>query len=210
MSHFELPALEFAPDALEPYIDKETMVIHHDKHHQTYVTNLNAALDQHPEFKDHSLTDLIAHLDKVPEDIRTAIRNNGGGHYNHSLFWKVLIPGGSKKPVGALAEAIDKQLGGLEKFKEAFTAAATGQFGSGWAWLTVTKQNVLKVTNSPNQDSPLMDEAIPLLGLDVWEHAYYLKYQNRRPEYIKNFFNLINWDFVSDVYEKTQDANAVR
>jgi Fe-Mn family superoxide dismutase len=209
MSHFELPALEFAPGALEPYIDKETMVIHHDKHHQTYVTNLNAALDKHPELKDHSLTDLIAHLDKVPEDIRTAVRNNGGGHYNHSLFWKVLIPGGSEKPSGALAEAIDKQLGGFEKFKEAFTNAATGQFGSGWAWLTVTKQNVLKVTNSPNQDSPLMDEATPLLGLDVWEHAYYLKYQNRRPEYVKNFFNLINWDFVSDVYEKTRDANAV-
>lgn len=210
MSHFELPALEFAPDALEPYIDKETMMIHHDKHHQTYVTNLNAALDKHPELKDHSLTDWIAHLDKVPEDIRTAVRNNGGGHYNHSFFWKVLIPGDSEKPTGALAEAIDTQLGGFEKFKEAFTNAATGQFGSGWAWLTVTKQNVLKVTNSPNQDSPLMDEATPLLGLDVWEHAYYLKYQNRRPEYVKNFFNVINWDFVSDVYEKTLDANAVQ
>ncbi|BBO00124.1 superoxide dismutase [Sporolactobacillus terrae] len=203
MSQFELPALEFAPDALEPYIDKETMRIHHDKHHQTYVSNLNAALEKHPEFKDHSLTDLIAHLEKVPEDIRTAVRNNGGGHYNHCFFWKVLIPGGSKQPTGALAEAIEQQLGGYEAFKEAFTAAATGQFGSGWAWLTVTKQNVLKVTNTPNQDSPFMDGHTPLVGLDVWEHAYYLKYQNRRPEYVKNFFNVINWDFAADVYEKT-------
>ncbi|MCO7176362.1 superoxide dismutase [Sporolactobacillus kofuensis] len=203
MSHFELPALEFAPDALEPYIDKETMLIHHDKHHQTYVSNLNAALDKHPELEHSSLTDLIMHLEKVPEDIRTAVRNNAGGHYNHSFFWKVLIPGGSQKPTGALAEAIDKQLGGFDKFKEAFTNAATGQFGSGWAWLSVTKLNVLKVTNTPNQDSPLMDGATPLLGLDVWEHAYYLKYQNRRPEYANNFFNVINWDFVSGVYDKT-------
>lgn len=202
MSQFELPELEFAPDALEPYIDKETMTIHHDKHHQTYVTNLNAALDKHPELKDHSLTDLIAHLEKVPEDIRTAVRNNGGGHYNHSLFWKVLIPGGSSQPTGALAKAIDEQLDGFEAFKEKFSAAAAGQFGSGWAWLTVNQLNRLKVTNTPNQDSPLMDSETPLLGLDVWEHAYYLKYQNKRPEYIKNFFNVINWDYVSDVYDK--------
>ncbi|EST12344.1 superoxide dismutase [Sporolactobacillus laevolacticus] len=202
MSQFELPELEFAPDALEPYIDKETMTIHHDKHHQTYITNLNAALDKHPELKDHSLTDLIAHLEKVPEDIRTAVRNNGGGHYNHSLFWKVLIPGGSSQPTGALAKAIDEQLGGFEAFKEKFSAAAAGQFGSGWAWLTVNQLNRLKVTNTPNQDSPLMDSETPLLGLDVWEHAYYLKYQNKRPEYIKNFFNVINWDYVSDVYDK--------
>ncbi|MCL1631208.1 superoxide dismutase [Sporolactobacillus sp. CPB3-1] len=209
MSHFELPALEFAPDALEPYIDKQTMLIHHDKHHQTYVTNLNAALDKHPELEHRSLTDLVAHLDKVPEDIRTAVRNNAGGHYNHSFFWKVLIPGGSQEPAGALAEAIDKQLGGFDKFKEAFTNAATGQFGSGWAWLAVDKLNVLKVTNTPNQDSPLMDGATPLLGLDVWEHAYYLKYQNRRPEYVKSFFSLINWDFVSDVYNKTLATKTV-
>lgn len=202
MSQFELPELEFAPDALEPYIDKETMTIHHDKHHQTYITNLNAALDKHPELKDHSLTDLIAHLEKVPEDIRTAVRNNGGGHYNHSLFWKVLIPGGSSQPTGALAKAIDEQLGGFEAFKEKFSAAGAGQFGSGWAWLTVNQLNRLKVTNTPNQDSPLMDSETPLLGLDVWEHAYYLKYQNKRPEYIKNFFNVINWDYVSDVYDK--------
>lgn len=202
MSQFELPELEFSPDALEPYIDKETMTIHHDKHHQTYITNLNAALDKHPELKDHSLTDLIAHLEKVPEDIRTAVRNNGGGHYNHSLFWKVLIPGGSSQPTGALAKAIDEQLGGFEAFKEKFSAAAAGQFGSGWAWLTVNQLNRLKVTNTPNQDSPLMDSETPLLGLDVWEHAYYLKYQNKRPEYIKNFFNVINWDYVSDVYDK--------
>ncbi|MDF2910885.1 MAG: superoxide dismutase [Sporolactobacillus laevolacticus] len=202
MSQFELPELEFSPDALEPYIDKETMTIHHDKHHQTYITNLNAALDKHPELKDHSLTDLIAHLEKVPEDIRTAVRNNGGGHYNHSLFWKVLIPGGSSQPTGALAKAIDEQLGGFEAFKEKFSAAGAGQFGSGWAWLTVNQLNRLKVTNTPNQDSPLMDSETPLLGLDVWEHAYYLKYQNKRPEYIKNFFNVINWDYVSDVYDK--------
>lgn len=205
MSQFELPELEFAPDAVEPYIDKETMTIHHDKHHQTYITNLNAALDKHPELKDKSLTDLVSHLEHVPKDIRTAVRNNGGGHYNHSLFWKILIPGGAHEPSGSLREAIDSQLGGFEAFKEAFTAAATGQFGSGWAWLTLDTQNRLKVVNTPNQDSPLMDGETPLLGIDVWEHAYYLKYQNRRPEYIKNFFSVINWDFVSDVYEKVQN-----
>lgn len=202
MSQFDLPELEFAPDALEPYIDKETMIIHHDKHHQTYVNNLNAALDKHPELKDQSLTDLVSDLETVPEDIRTAVRNNGGGHYNHSLFWKVLIPGGAHEPSGGLKEAIDSQLGGFDPFKEVFSAAAAGQFGSGWAWLTLDHQNRLRVTSTPNQDSPMMNGETPLLGIDVWEHAYYLKYQNKRPEYIKNFFNVINWDFVSDVYEK--------
>ncbi|RYL92673.1 superoxide dismutase [Sporolactobacillus sp. THM19-2] len=202
MSQYELPELEFSPDALEPYIDKETMILHHDKHHRTYVTNLNAALDQHPELKDHSLTDLIAHVEKIPEDIRTAVRNNGGGHYNHSLFWKILIPGGAHEPTGKLKEAIESQLGGFDTFKSRFSAAAAGQFGSGWAWLTLDERNLLQITGTPNQDSPLMKQEKPILGIDVWEHAYYLNYQNRRPEYIKNFFQLINWDFVTDAYEK--------
>lgn len=205
MTQFDLPKLEFSPDALEPFIDKQTMVLHHDKHHQTYVTNLNTALDQYPELKHESLTDLIAHLDKVPDEIRTAVRNNGGGHYNHSLFWKLLIPGGAQEPRGGLKEAIEKELGGFEKFKTDFSTAAAGRFGSGWAWLALDSGNKLIINSTPNQDSPLMDGLTPLLGLDVWEHAYYLKYQNRRPEYIKNFFKVINWDFVSDVYDKVTD-----
>lgn len=201
MSRFELPELEFSPDALEPFIDEQTMIIHHDKHHQTYVDNLNAALDKHAEFRDHSLTDLIRHLAKVPEDIRTAIRNNGGGHYNHSLFWKILIPGGAERPTGGLKTAIDDQLGGFDRFRVDFSAAAAGRFGSGWAWLTLDASHRLHIVSTANQDSPLMDGETPLLGIDVWEHAYYLNYQNRRPEYIENFFHVINWDFVSSVYE---------
>lgn len=205
MTQFDLPKLEFSPDALEPFIDEQTMVLHHDKHHQTYVSNLNTALDQYSELKHESLTDLIAHLDKVPEEIRTAVRNNGGGHYNHSLFWKILIPGGAHEPHGDLKKAIDNELGGFEKFRDDFSATAAGRFGSGWAWLALDSGNKLIIVSTPNQDSPLMEGLTPLLGLDVWEHAYYLQYQNRRPEYIKNFFKIINWDFVSDVYDKVID-----
>ncbi|WP_010631845.1 superoxide dismutase [Sporolactobacillus vineae] len=202
MTQFDLPELEFSPDALEPYIDKETMVIHHDRHHQTYVSNLNAALAKYPELKKASLTDLIIHLDKVPEEIRTAVRNNGGGHYNHSLLWKVLIPGGAHEPRGNLKKAIDSAFDSFESFRDDLSAAAAGRFGSGWAWLTLDARKKLTIGSTPNQDSPLMDGQTPLLGIDVWEHAYYLKYQNKRPEYIKNFFKMINWDFVSDVYDK--------
>ncbi|MBY9079855.1 superoxide dismutase [Paenibacillus sp. HN-1] len=197
---FELPSLTYAKDALEPHIDALTMEIHHDRHHNTYVTNLNAALEKAPELQGKSLEDLISNLDAVPEAIRTAVRNNGGGHANHSLFWEIIGPNGGGAPTGALAAAIDSELGGFEKFKEDFAAAATTRFGSGWAWLSV-KDGKLAVSSTPNQDSPLMEGATPLLGLDVWEHAYYLKYQNKRPDYIKAFWNVVNWDAVGKLYE---------
>lgn len=200
MSQFTLPELDYAFDALEPYIDAETMNIHHGKHHQTYVNNLNAALEGHSDLINKSLTDLLTGLGAVPENVRTAVRNNGGGHYNHSLFWKILTPGGSNAPAGRLDEAINSRFGDFDTFKAQFSAAAAGRFGSGWAWLVLDQGSHLKITSTPNQDNPLMDGEIPLLGLDVWEHAYYLKYQNRRPEYIQNFFNVINWDFVGTKY----------
>lgn len=204
MSTFTLPELKFERDALEPYIDEETMTIHHDKHHQTYVNNLNAALEGHSELQSKSLEALLTDLNAIPEDIRTAVRNNGGGHYNHSLFWEILTPGGSTQPVGDLKQAIDNELNGFDAFKQQFSSAAAGQFGSGWAWLAVDSQNKLKVVSTPNQDNPLLAGDTPILGIDVWEHAYYLKYQNRRPEYIKNFFNVINWDVVSTNYDKAK------
>lgn len=204
MSTFTLPELKFERDALEPYIDEETVNIHHDKHHQTYVDKLNAALENHSELQNKSLEALLADLNDIPEDIRTAVRNNGGGHYNHSLYWETLIPGGSKEPVGGLKKAIDEELNGFDAFKQQFSNAAAGQFGSGWAWLVVDRENKLKVSSTPNQDNPLTDGDAPILGIDVWEHAYYLKYQNRRPEYIKNFFNLINWDVVSANYDRAK------
>ncbi|AIQ62298.1 Superoxide dismutase [Mn] [compost metagenome] len=197
---FELPSLPYPKDALEPHIDALTMEIHHDRHHNTYVTNLNAALEKAPELQGKSLEDLISNLDAVPEAIRTAVRNNGGGHANHSLFWETIGPNAGGAPTGALAAAIDSELGGFEKFKEDFAAAATTRFGSGWAWLSV-KDGKLAVTSTPNQDSPLSEGATPLLGLDVWEHAYYLKYQNKRPDYIKAFWNVVNWDAVGKRYE---------
>lgn len=204
MSTFTLPELKFERDALEPYIDEETVNIHHDKHHQTYVDKLNAALENHSELQNKSLEALLADLNDIPEDIRTAVRNNGGGHYNHSLYWETLIPGGSKEPAGGLKKAIDEELNGFDAFKQQFSNAAAGQFGSGWAWLVVDRENKLKVSSTPNQDNPLTDGDTPILGIDVWEHAYYLKYQNRRPEYIKNFFNLINWDVVSANYDRAK------
>ncbi|MBY0114464.1 superoxide dismutase [Paenibacillus xylanexedens] len=200
MMAFQLPALPYANDALEPHIDAQTMEIHHDRHHNTYVTNLNAALESAPELQEKSLEDLIANLDSVPEGIRTAVRNNGGGHANHSLFWEIIGPNGGGAPTGDIAAAIDSELGGFDKFKEDFAKAATTRFGSGWAWLVVGKDGKLSITSTPNQDSPLFEGLTPVLGLDVWEHAYYLKYQNKRPDYIGAFWNVINWDEVNKRY----------
>lgn len=200
---FELPQLPYAYDALEPHIDRETMNIHHTKHHNTYVTNLNKALEGHADLQGKSLDELISNLDAVPESIRTAVRNNGGGHANHSLFWKILSPNGGGTPSGDLLEAINKKFGSFDAFKEEFTKAATGRFGSGWAWLVVNNGE-LEVTSTPNQDSPLMEGKTPILGLDVWEHAYYLKYQNRRPEYISAFWNVVNWDEVAKLYSEAK------
>ncbi len=203
MAKFELPDLPYAYDALEPTIDTDTMNIHHTKHHNTYVTNLNAALEGHADLQDKSLEDLISDLDALPEDIRTAVRNNGGGHANHSLFWEILSPEGGGKPSGALAEDIEKTFGSFEKFQEEFEQAAATRFGSGWAWL-VLNDGKLEVMSTPNQDNPIMEGKTPLLGLDVWEHAYYLKYQNRRPEYIKAFWNVVNWEQVEKNYEEAK------
>jgi superoxide dismutase, Fe-Mn family len=193
---FELPQLPYAYDALEPHIDKETMNIHHTKHHNAYVTNLNNALQGQDELLSKSVEEVISNLDAVPESARTAVRNNGGGHANHSLFWKILSPNGGGLPTGELADAISKKFGTFESFKEEFGKAAATRFGSGWAWLVVN-YGQLEVTSTPNQDSPLMEGKTPILGLDVWEHAYYLKYQNRRPEYVTSFWNVVNWEEVS-------------
>ncbi len=198
---YTLPPLPYAYDALEPHIDARTMEIHHTKHHQAYITNVNKALEGHPELAAKSVEDLVAGLSSVPEAIRTAVRNNGGGHANHSLFWTILKQGGGGEPTGALAEAIKTELGGFDKFKTDFNTAAATRFGSGWAWLSVGKDGKLVVESSPNQDNPLSEGRTPILGLDVWEHAYYLHYQNRRPDYIAAFWNLINWDEVSRRYE---------
>ncbi|WIX32738.1 MULTISPECIES: superoxide dismutase [Salinicola] len=198
MAH-SLPSLPYAYDALEPKIDAMTMEIHHSRHHQTYVNNLNAALEG-TGLEDVPVDKLMADIDKVPQDKRQAVINNGGGHANHSLFWTVMSKDGGGAPTGKVAEAIDSELGGYENFKEEFKKAATGRFGSGWAWLVVTPEKKLKVINTLNQDSPLMDGLTPILGLDVWEHAYYLKYQNKRPDYIAAFFDVINWDEVNRRY----------
>ena len=199
---FTLPPLPYAPDALEPHIDKTTMEIHHGKHHNAYVTNLNKALESAPDLAGKSLAELLANnCAIVPEAIRTAVRNNGGGHANHSMFWTVMGPGAGGAPTGALAEAITGAFGGFDQFKEKFGAAATTRFGSGWAWL-LNKGGKLEITSSANQDSPLMDGVEPVMGLDVWEHAYYLKYQNRRPDYIGAFWNVVNWAEVSKRFGK--------
>jgi Fe-Mn family superoxide dismutase len=191
-----LPALPYDFGALEPHIDAQTMEIHHGKHHQTYVTNLNTALDKHPDLHDKSLDDLIRDVNKVPEDIRTAVRNSGGGHWNHSLFWKLMAPSAGGAPTGAVADGISDAFGSFDKFKEQFNAAATGRFGSGWAWL-VDNGGKLEITSTPNQDNPLMDGKKAILGVDVWEHAYYLKYQNRRPDYLAAWWNVVNWTEVN-------------
>ncbi|WP_256761708.1 superoxide dismutase [Cohnella sp. WQ 127256] len=200
MAH-ELPALPYATDALEPHIDTATMEIHHGRHHNAYVTNLNNALNSAPELASKSVEDLISDLSAVPESIRNAVRNNGGGHANHSFFWKTISPNGGGQPSGALAAAIDSELGGFDKFKEAFAAAGATRFGSGWAWLALTKDGNLKVYSLPNQDSPIMEGETPLLGLDVWEHAYYLKYQNKRPDYIAAFWSIVDWNAVGAIYD---------
>lgn len=203
MAKFELPELPYAYDALEKSIDKETMNIHHTKHHNTYVTKLNEAVEGHADLQAKSVEELISNLDAVPENIRTAVRNNGGGHANHSLFWKVLSPNGGGEPTGELADKINEKFGSFDKFKEEFTAAATGRFGSGWAWL-VLNNGELEITSTPNQDSPLMEGKQPLVGLDVWEHAYYLKYQNKRPDYISAFWDVVNWDEVANNYNNAK------
>jgi Fe-Mn family superoxide dismutase len=194
---YQVPPLPYAFDALEPYIDAKTMEIHHDKHHGAYVTNLNKALEAQPGLAALPVENLIAELDKVPENIRTAVRNNGGGHANHSLFWKIMKKGGGGDPKGDIAAAINEAFGSFSDFKTKFNQAATTRFGSGWAWLMM-KDGKLVVESTPNQDSPIMSGAKPVMGLDVWEHAYYLKYQNRRPEYIEAWWNVVNWDAVAE------------
>ncbi|MER2047028.1 superoxide dismutase [Solibacillus sp. FSL W7-1472] len=196
---FKLPELTYAYDALEPHIDAKTMEIHHSKHHNTYVTNLNAAVEG-TEYADKDINELIANIDALPADKQTAVRNNGGGHANHTLFWELIAPGGSNTPVGEVAAAIDAKFGSFDAFKEEFAKAATTRFGSGWAWLIVEGDGVA-VTSTPNQDSPVMEGKTPILGLDVWEHAYYLNYQNRRPDYIGAFWNVVNWDVVEAKYQ---------
>ena len=200
MSTHTLPSLEYAYDALEPHIDARTMEIHHTKHHQGYVNKLNTAIDGHSDLQGLSIEDLLARVDSIPESIRTAVRNNGGGHANHSLFWSVMSPNGGGAPSGALGDAIDSSFGSFDAFKSAFSGAAGTRFGSGWAWLTVDSNNSLHVFSTANQDSPLMTGQTPILGLDVWEHAYYLNYQNRRPDYVAAFFNVVNWDAVANRY----------
>lgn len=196
MSH-TLPALAYAYDALEPHIDALTMEIHHSRHHQTYITNLNAALAELPELAALPVDELLARFESLPASVQGAVRNHGGGHANHSLFWQVMSPQGGGEPGGELAEAINRDLGGLDAFKQAFTQAALSRFGSGWAWLVVDQSGKLQVVSSANQDSPLMEGLVPVLGLDVWEHAYYLKYQNKRPDYIAAFYNVVNWPEVA-------------
>jgi superoxide dismutase, Fe-Mn family len=191
---FTLPQLPYAFDALEPHIDTTTMQIHHGKHHQTYVNNLNAAIEKAPELAGKSLDELLRGIDKVPEAVRTAVRNNGGGHWNHSMFWEIMAPKGGE-PAGAVADAIQDSFGGLDKFKAQWAAAGAGRFGSGWVWL-LNDGGKLSITSTPNQDNPLMEGKTPILGLDVWEHAYYLRYQNRRPDYITAWWNVVNWEEV--------------
>lgn len=201
---FELPQLKFAFDALEPAIDARTMEIHHDKHHAAYVANLNKALESAPEYYNKPIEAILKEINSLPEAIRTTVRNNGGGHANHSLFWEVLNPGGKKEPSGALLKEIERTFGSADAFMEKFSSAAATRFGSGWAWLAVDKDKKLQVYSTANQDSPYMDGHTPVLGLDVWEHAYYLNYQNRRPDYIKAFWSVVNWSFVEQEYEKAR------
>ncbi|MBC2009108.1 superoxide dismutase [Listeria welshimeri] len=197
---YELPKLPYTYDALEPNFDKETMEIHYTKHHNTYVTKLNEAVANHPELASKPVEELVANLDSVPEDIRGAVRNHGGGHSNHTLFWSILSPNGGGAPTGNLKAAIESEFGTFDEFKEKFNAAAAARFGSGWAWLVVNNGK-LEIVSTANQDSPLSDGKTPVLGLDVWEHAYYLKFQNRRPEYIDTFWNVINWDEANKRFE---------
>ena len=194
---FELPKLPYAVDALEPYIDAQTMSIHHTKHHQAYITNLNAAIEKHPELTEKSLEDLLSDLNAVPEDIRVAVRNHGGGTWNHNMFWEIMGPKTGGAPSGAVAQALESAFRSFDAFKSEFEKAATTRFGSGWAWL-VKKGDGLAIVSTANQDTPLSEGLTPVMGIDVWEHAYYLKYQNRRPEYISNWWNVVNWEAVAE------------
>jgi len=191
---YELPPLPYPFNALEPHIDAKTMEIHHDKHHQAYITNANNALKDHPDLAAKPVDELIANLSQVPESIRTVVRNNAGGHSNHSFFWKIMAPNAGGAPKGKLAEAITATFGSVDAFKEKFQAAAGSRFGSGWAWLVVNKEGKLEITSTPNQDSPIMEGLKPVIGVDVWEHSYYLLYQNKRPDYLKAWWNVVNWD----------------
>jgi Fe-Mn family superoxide dismutase len=193
---YSLPQLPYPYDALEPYIDKMTMEIHHTKHHQAYINNLNSALEKYPEFHNLELEEILRNLNQLPEEIRTAVRNNGGGHYNHSLFWEIMKPNGGGEPKGKLKEEIEKNFGSFEEFKKLFSETAIKHFGSGWAWLVITSDKKLKVYSMLNQDNPLMNGDVPIMGLDVWEHAYYLKYQNRRAEYVEAWWHVVNWDKI--------------
>ena len=203
MAH-ELPDLPYGYDALEPHIDAETMRIHHTKHHQGYVNNLNAALEKHPELGEKTVEQLLSDLDSVPQDIRTAVRNNGGGHANHSLFWPCMAPGAGGAPSGELAAAVDSAFGSFEAFRESFAKAAATRFGSGWAWLCAGGGGELLITSTANQDNPVSEGLKPILGLDVWEHAYYLNYQNRRPDYVKAWWNVVNWERVGENFAGTR------
>ncbi|HEY9516140.1 MAG TPA: superoxide dismutase [Gemmatimonadaceae bacterium] len=198
---FTLPPLPYGYDALEPNIDARTMEIHHTKHHQGYVNNLNAAIEKAPELQNKSLDELLKNLSAVPEKVRTAVRNNAGGHWNHSMFWTIMAPNAGGEPNGALANAIGKAFGDFSKFKEQFNAAASGRFGSGWAWLVTDPSGALTIESTPNQDNPIMDGRYPIVGVDVWEHAYYLKYQNRRADYLSAWWNTVNWPEVAKRYE---------
>ncbi|PQV62641.1 superoxide dismutase, Fe-Mn family [Abditibacterium utsteinense] len=201
MAH-ELPPLPYAPDALEPHIDAQTMTIHHDKHHAAYVNNLNATLEKAPELAEKSVLELVQNLDAVPESIRAAVRNNGGGHLNHSMFWEIMTPGGASEPSGALLEAINAAFGSLDGLKTQLNDAGTRRFGSGWAWLVKDASGALSIVSTPNQDNPVSEGKTPILGNDVWEHAYYLKYQNLRPKYLEAWWNVVNWDKIAELYSK--------
>ena len=201
---FELPALKYAFNALEPLIDARTMELHHDKHHAAYVTNLNKALESAPQWYEKPIEEVLRRIHDIPEAVRAAVRNNGGGHHNHSLFWEWIAPGGSKAPTAELGKALNAGFGSYDAFVEKFSNAAITRFGSGWAWLVLDGDKKLQVYSTANQDSPLMENHIPLLGLDVWEHAYYLNYQNRRADYVKAFWSLVNWDFVGSLYRANQ------
>lgn len=200
VSMVKLPELPYAYDALEPYVDTETMKIHHTKHHQGYINKFNAALANYPELQQKNITELLESLDSLPEDVQSAVRNNGGGYYNHALFWKMMTPTSSQAPAGTLIDAINEKFGSFDLFKEQFSKAALTVFGSGWAWLAIDVDNNLSIMTTSQQDSTLLNGRQPILGLDVWEHAYYIKYQNKRPDYIAAWWNVVNWEFVQELY----------
>ncbi|WP_026369982.1 superoxide dismutase [Kallotenue papyrolyticum] len=205
MAH-ELPPLPYGYDALEPYIDQETMMLHHDKHHAAYVNNLNAALEKYPELQNKSVEELLRNIESVPADIRVAVRNNGGGHANHTMFWQIMKPNGGGEPTGPIADLIRDKFGSFEEFKKQFNDAGVKRFGSGWVWLVRTRDGDYQIISTANQDSPLMEGQFPIMGNDVWEHAYYLKYRNRRPEYLEAWWNVVNWDEINRRLEQAQQA----